>query len=296
MPASIRDGLEGWALRLLAGGLLPARWFEPRLPPPAARTARTGDLSVEVVSHCWNYAHLLVYQLSSLVLHPPRSTVVTMTVFHSPEDGRTVELLDWFAGHEVPRVRWNWRALPRERLFRRAIGRNLAARGSTADWVWFTDCDVVFHDGCLDGLGAQLQGVREALVHPRAECVTPLLDEGDPLLTAGAAAPRLLDIDPAGFARKPLGRATGPMQITHGDVARAVGYCAPLRHYQAPSTTWCKAHEDRAFRWLLQSPGAAFDIPGVYRIRHAAKGRYTGSRWSNTLRRWLRTRQEGRRR
>src|SRR5690554_1584678 len=85
-----------WWWRLLAGGALPARWFERGLPPVDARAARTGRLSLEVVSHCWNYAHLLVYQLSSLVLNPPRELDVTMTVFHAVEDERTVRLLEFF--------------------------------------------------------------------------------------------------------------------------------------------------------------------------------------------------------
>ena len=59
-------------------------------------------------------------------------------------------------------------------------------------------------------------------------------------------------------------------------MARAVGYCSGLSHYQQPAASWCKAYEDRAFRWLLGTQGVPVDIPGVYRIRHIAKGRYTG--------------------
>ena len=54
--------------RFAAGGWVPPQWFEPDLPTELDRAARTGHLKLEVVSHCWNYSHFLVYQLSSLAL------------------------------------------------------------------------------------------------------------------------------------------------------------------------------------------------------------------------------------
>jgi hypothetical protein len=287
-PESLRDKLELWFLRLAASGLAPARWFLPELPGPEERAARTGRLSLEIVSHCWRYSHMLAYQLSSLVLHPPKQLDVTMTVFHGEEDADTVALLSYFGALQVPGVTWNWQVLDKGRLFRRAIGRNLAARATACDWAWFTDCDVVFHAGCLDGLAAALQGRRDALVFPRQERVSELLDPSDPMLHAARGTPRLVDIDVTRFSPIERGRATGPLQVTHGDIARACGYCESLRFYQQPSRTWAKAHEDRAFRWLLRTHGEPLDVPGVYRIRHASKGRYQGNRGSNFLRTLIR--------
>jgi len=262
--------------RFAAGGTVPAHWFERRLPPVVRRTARTGPLELEIVSHCWNYSHFLVYQLSSLVLFPPTRLSVTMTVFHSPEDRQTTSLLAHFAGLSLPNVRWNWQARPKERLFRRAIGRNEAALATRADWVWFTDCDLLFREGCLDTLADCLQGRRDALLYPREERRTPLLASDDPIFTAGQREPRVLDVDAANFKVERPARATGPLQIAHGDVCRAVGYCDALAAYQVPSDRWRKAHEDRAFRWLLRTQGVPIDVPGVYRIRHISKGRYAG--------------------
>lgn len=292
--------LRRWtdAVRLLfwraaASGWVPARWFNRALPAASARAARTGRLHIEVVSHCWRYAHLLAYQLSSLVHFPPRDVDVTMTVFHAEEDAATGRLLAFFAAIPVPHVHWNWQALPKEQLFRRAIGRNRAALATRADWVWFTDCDLMFRAGCLDALGAALQGRRDALVYPRVERVTDLLTEDDPRLRHDA--PALVDIDDTQFAPREPGRATGPLQITHGDVARALGYCAPIAYYQQPADAWCKAHEDRAHRWLLESPGVPIDIPGVYRIRHVFKGRYAEGSAISRVRSGLRQRQDARR-
>jgi len=280
--------VQGRFLRLAASGLVPASWFLKQLPGPEQRAAREGRLHVEIVSHCWNYAHMLVYQLSSLVLFPPQNIDVTMTVYYGEEDELTVALLEHFACQNVPGVRWNWQKLPRQALFRRAIGRNMAAKNSIADWVWFTDCDVLFRDGCLDGLAAALQGRRDALVFPSSEYCTGLLPPEAPLLSPVMAPMQTLDVDPSLFSHFPRDRATGPLQITHGDVARAVGYCESLPYYQQPSDTWCKAYEDRAFRWLLRTQGEPITVPGVFRIRHVAKGRYTGSKLNTGLRSGLR--------
>ncbi|MDX5299123.1 MAG: glycosyltransferase family 2 protein [Gammaproteobacteria bacterium] len=287
--------------RFAAGGYVPARWFEPDLPPMDQRQGRTGRLHVEVVSHCWNYAHFLVYQLSSLVNYPPQTVDVTMTVFYCPEDRRTQALLDFFARQSVPNVRWNWQALPRESLFRRGIGRNKAALATDADWVWFTDCDLMFREGCLDRLGELLQGRRDALVFPREERCTDLLAEDNPMLQAGAGEPQVLDIDTSTFTSKFPGKATGPLQIAHGDVCRAVGYCRHIGIYQQPVDAFAKCHEDRAFRWLIGSQGTPLPIPGVYRIRHLEKGRYTGSQTNTQVRtrlrvwqnRWRNRKQDG---
>lgn len=282
------DGLHGRFLRLAASGLVPASWFLRELPGVEQRAARSGHLQLEVVSHCWKYAHMLVYQLSSLVLYPPQNCTVTMTVYYGKEDAATVALLTYFGGLEVPNVIWNWQCLPPQALFRRAIGRNLAARQSKADWVWFTDCDLLFRAGCVDGLAAALQGRRDVLVYPAREHCTGLLPHDAAILQPDMSSPQVLDVDESLFSVFPRSRATGPLQITHGDVARAVGYCESLSYYQRPSATWCKAYEDRAFRWLLRSQGVPLDVPGVYRIRHVAKGRYTGGKLNTGLRSSLR--------
>lgn len=271
----IRHRVEEVLMRAAVSGAASPRWFVPSRPDPASLTPRTGELSFEIVSHCWNYHYLLAYQLSSLVNHPPAHATVTMTVFYSPEDQPTEEMLRFFGGIEVPRVTWNWSPVAKELLFRRAIGRNRAALATRADWVWFTDCDIIFHEGCLDVLTERLQGRRDLLVYPAMEHITSLLPSDHPMLTAAVDEPRVLEIDTSLFARQDLDVAKGGMQVTHGDVARALGYCDALKVYQRPAERWRKAWEDRAYRWLLGTEGTPLDVPGLYRIRHASKGRYS---------------------
>lgn len=287
-PAKWHDPIVGRFLRFAASGWIPARWFQRDLPPVQSRAAKQGHLQLEIVSHCWNYAHFLIYQLSSLVNYPPKNVTVTMTVYYSKEDRSTCALLDHFAQLTVPGVHWNFQERPRQALFRRAIGRNQAALATNADWIWFTDCDLMFRDNCLDALAEQLQGRQDALVFPRVERVTSLLADQDPMLSLDLGAPAIVDVDTEHFTETTCTRATGPLQIAHGDVARACGYCAALPYYQKPSDTWCKAYEDRAFRWLLRSQGVPLDIPGVYRIRHVSKGRYTGGAVNTRMRSWIR--------
>ncbi|MEM1386762.1 MAG: glycosyltransferase family 2 protein [Pseudomonadota bacterium] len=282
------DSLEAAFWNIAASGWIPARWVERNVPGASDRAAETDEISIEIVSHCWNYAHLLIYQLSSLALFPPQNAKVTMTVNYAAEDQETAALLAFFSDQSVRNVSWNWRALPKEALFRRSIGRNDAALHTAADWIWFTDCDLMFRHGCLDQLADALQGCNDILVYPQAEHRTALLADDDPLLRTDLTKLRLIDIDERQFTPYRNGRATGPHQITHGDVARAVGYCNAIRYYLKPQPRFAKCREDRAFRWLCGTDGMPVDIAGVYRIRHAAKGRYAGAGIRTRARKWLR--------
>ena len=85
-------------------------------------------------------------------------------------------------------------------------------------------------------------------------------------------------------------RATGPLQITRGDIARHFGNCDTVSCYQYPEDSWAKAHEDRIFRWLLGTKGTAIDVPGDYRIQHARKGRQSSGSVIGKLRQYFRHR------
>ena len=296
-PPGLATRLHERALGLLAGGPVPARWFYPPPPPRARRASRTGRLSIEIVSHCWGYSRLLAHQLTSLVDHAVTQADVTVTVFHAVEDAATVRLLDFFDAHGAPNVRWRRRVLPPPRLLRRAIGRNLAAKATEADWVWFTDCDMTFQANCLDSLNAALQGRTDALVHPRVEAKTDAYAAPGEAASGEAPgnaldAPRLLRVDPADFVPHAVTRATGPLQICHGDVARAVGYCDAVPLYQRPVPRFAKCTEDRVFRWLLGTPGVPIDVDGACRVQHVDKGRYAGSGPDAALRKRVRTWQD----
>jgi hypothetical protein len=196
-----------------------------------------------------------------------------MTVFWCPEDQNTRELLEFIGRHCPPNVTWNWQTLQRRQLFRRGIGRNQAAKSTRADWIWFTDCDQLFHRGCLDALNRELQGRSDLLVFPVTVECTQLLQENDPMLRA-TQNPALVEINTEKFKPQVHTRAIGALQIMHGDVARLAGYCDTIPFYQQPVDTFQHTYEDRALRWLLRTQGTPIEIPGLYRIEHVSKGRH----------------------
>jgi hypothetical protein len=184
--------------------------------------------------------------------------------------------------------------LPKEQLFRRSIGRNLAAKTTTADWIWFTDCDILFHEGCLDTLADELQGRDDILVFPRIGLGTSLMEDDADVLNQGRDGPAIREIPLEDFYPYggPRSKAKGPYQIMHGDVARACGYCEDIGLYQKPSERWRKTFEDRAFRWIIGSQGTAVDVPGACQIRHVSKGRYKKDSFMSKVRMSIRKSQE----
>lgn len=259
--------------RLIITRLFPSSWFRAPLPNIHERKAVNGFFSLEIVSHCWGYSNMLTYQLSSFVNYPPTKCALTVTVFYAKEDTKSQAVLDFFQQKNVKNVTWNFQVLSKGKLFRRAIGRNIAARTTKADWLWFTDCDIIFHQNCLDSLAEQLQGKQASLYYPRQERTTDMLAQDDPMLRKDSE-PQLVNIDTEGFSLHSRDKAKGAFQIVHGDVARAIGYCEKLKMFQTEDNRWRKTYEDTAFKWLISSEGIPLDIDGVFQIRHIQKGRY----------------------
>ena len=259
--------------RLVMTRILPPSWFREALPQKTERTAVDGFFQLEIVSHCWGYSNMLTYQLSSFVNYPPTKCALTVTVFYAKEDVKTQAVLDFFKQKSVANVTWNFQEMSKGKLFRRGIGRNMAARSSKADWLWYTDCDIIFHENCLDSLAEQLQGKKESLYYPQQERTTEMLAQDDPMLRQDSE-PQLVDIDSDGFSLHSRDKAKGAFQIVHGDVARAIGYCEKLKMFQTEDDRWRKTYEDTAFKWLISSEGIPLDIDGVFQIRHVQKGRY----------------------
>ncbi len=241
----------------------------------------TPRMSLEIVCHCWNYSRLLTYQLSSLVLFPPKDVGVTMTVFHNEEDERTVQVLDYFRAISADNVSWNWRQLEKPLLFRRAIGRNMAALETKADWIFFTDCDQVFREGCIDSF-TQLMSIEAPLVYPRYVNCTTHIGADNPILEKADEGPAILDIDPADFQPVLHTRAIGGVQVARGDVVRQTGYCKDIPRFMKPARKFHRTREDVVFRRLLGTPGEPVDMPNIFRIEHKQKGRFFFS-WKNRL-------------
>ena len=237
-------------------------------------------MHIEIVSHVWRYARLFTYQAGSLILHPPSTVDVTLTVVYAVEDGPTADRLDQLDRLAWPaNVRLNPLALSPGRVMRRAIGRNLAALATAADLVWFADCDMVFGPGCPDALA------RRTARHPGRVLFYPRPVHG----TAGPEAARLLaaatrcagPLSASEAALTPLryNRAIGGVQIVRGDIAREAGYLPGHVCYQRPARRWWRTFEDVAYRKALRERygtagvGCPIGLPRLMRIRHSQAGR-----------------------
>jgi hypothetical protein len=285
------DTLAIHLFRLVVKRLLPRSWFRDKIPAKSDRKSVSGHFKLEIVSHCWNYGNMLSYQLSSYVNHPPTKLSLTATVFYADEDTKTKAVLAYFGAMKVPNVTWNFQVMSKPKLFRRGIGRNMAARATQADWIWYTDCDIIFHENCLDSLADKLQGSQEILYYPATEKTTEMLADDDPMLRQDSE-PQVVEIDTDGFSQHSRDKAKGAFQIVHGDIARAIGYCEKIRIFQTECEHWRKTYEDTAFRWLVDTNGEPIDIEGVFQIRHIKKGRYAEGSNVSSVRSKIRRLQE----
>ncbi len=234
-------------------------------------------MQLEIVSHCWRYSRLLTYQLSSLVLFPPRNVSIKMTVFYSDEDPETTAVLNYFRSHQIPSIIWHPRVLPKNQLFRRAIGRELATQETGADWLWFADCDLCFREGTLDAVKAAVDTTTEDLLFPNAAWTSKTHQSGDSAIERlDPCSPRIIDVTPEDFEPIRYPRAIGGVQIVRGTIARLGGYCRDTR-WQRPAARWKRCTCDVAFRKTIRnftsSGWRRVELPNLFRIRHSVCGR-----------------------
>ncbi len=226
---------------------------------------------IEVVTHCQSierpyYEALLTYQLSSFVLHPPTKCKLVVTVCCCPEDKATEKVLDFF----FDKVNLNVIRLTPGRLGRRAIGRNIAAKTTDADIVWFTDVDYIFYKWCLDSLASLELDKVAALFYPNKSNIHA--KAGMEAIQKVQGVPRIVDIQPHNFVARTHYKAIGGVQIVEGDFARRYGYCDKSVACQTPTPdgTFASCICDLHFRGICRMLGgqAGLDIKGIYRMWH----------------------------
>lgn len=227
---------------------------------------------LEIVTHCWNYSSLLRWHIDSLFRRPATSDLsVLLAVFYSTDDDKTIAVLNEAVKQRVAADKTYLVpcALATPDLCRRAIGRNVAAVGTRADWLWFTDCDYLLGE-CLPSLPQALEAAgNPALAYPATVEVTSQQD-GDRLIQRAACQDDLVVDCP--WEQRFMNRAIGGIQIVRGDIARR-GYLPGHPKWQRPAERWMRTHEDVAYRQSLGTEGTAINLPGVRRIRHSLRGR-----------------------
>ncbi len=231
---------------------------------------------IEIVSHCWaeeleHYSTALRFQLSSLILHPPVECNVMATICCVPTDWRTYRELCYFARAMTIKII----PMSRDHIGRRSIGRNIAAKQTGADIVWFADCDQAFLHGILDQLATMVWPEPSEMIFPRRIMIHKDWDTGDAVTSAEPEEPRLVDLDESLFTPKRYFRAIGGVQIVRGDFAREHGYLDGIERWQRPPAghAFKDFRDDVHYRHFCKAkaggvPPKAVDLPGVYRIRH----------------------------
>lgn len=236
--------------------------------------------TIEIVTHCWaerdwRYAAALRYQLSSLALHLPTRCEVRVVVCYRHGDSLVEDTINHFNKHlilsSLGYVSTAW-------VGRRSIGRNLAAKITEADVVWFADCDYCFGEGALDYLADFPWNGGETIVYPGSVKISPTHEIGDTMLRSAMVLGIVVGIGEEVDCRVELyKRAIGGCQIVEGDFARQHGYLDNTK-WQKPTNRpfGNKGHgthtpEDVAYRQFCQQHGLmrSLDIPNVFRIRHS---------------------------
>lgn len=220
---------------------------------------------IEIVTHCFGdrFATLLNYHLSSIVLNESKS--VTITVMYATNDKSTNRVLSYFGAIDRPWITWNFIHMPIQSIYQRPIGRNLAAKSSKADIVWFTDADYVFGDGCLDAVPVPQD---DGIYHPQHEYRTPRkmkVQMVEDLLKNKNIEPRTVDIDKSLFFLTDIRRAVGGVQIVAGDTARRIGYLPNYKEWQKPLEQYNRDDGSAFWRNLFSKQGT-MSIPNVFRI------------------------------
>jgi len=235
---------------------------------------------IEIVSHCYavqntHFAGALRYQISSLELYKPKNCDIQLTVCADIDDDLTTRVLQW--GRKKTEVSIKIIHLSTPYMTRRSIGRNIAAKDSQADLVWFADVDECFYDGLLSRLCEFSEDGWKSewnMIYPKMIQISRDHKTGDRYLLPAVESEVLVDINPSDFVDWKYTRAIGGVQIVRGTLARKHGYLDG-------EEKWLKPREDgivlgdfsddcryRRFCGDREKKVEGVDLPGLYRIRH----------------------------
>lgn len=237
---------------------------------------------IQIVTHCYaakipDFAAMLTAQISSLILWPPKVDTL-LTVCCNQDDELTMRAIYGIGLLPVPTVRIEPLTLSLPQLFRRAIGRNLAAKASRAQVVWHADADYLFGRDCIDSLAAVDFRTFNSVI-PRKAWLHRSHTEGDAELKRITIG-ELFEPDLGIFQAWHPKEAIGGLQIVEGTFARK-GYLDGTK-WQTPvhdvSKGFQNTLEDRKYRRQeLHSNTMLADIHGVYRMRHSSSAFQTAS-------------------
>lgn len=228
---------------------------------------------IEIVSHCYamrlpHYAAALAYQLTSLWDWRKWGVDVTVLACVCEKDRKACDVLQWFRNETgLPICTLH---LDEPDMSRRCIGRNHAAKTTTADIVWFADCDQAFLGGSLESLAGMKWPEGASMIYPKEIMIHKDHETGD--LALASDRPGLRRVDESEFVSKAYDRAIGGVQIVRGEFARAHGYLDGIPKWQRPKAVVLgDFKDDVAYRKFCLGHGSIVPVrlPGMHRIRHS---------------------------
>ena len=114
------------------------------------------ELTLEIMIHCYHYEKRLCWMLSSLVQQIGDAPNMIVNISHAPNTGNptTEEVINFFRekGLDIKET-----LVTQEQVSNRAIARNKQSTETNADWVLFSDSDMVFDPMFFDDLQKQLK-------------------------------------------------------------------------------------------------------------------------------------------
>ncbi len=233
--------------------------------------------SLEIIVHCYaeqipDFASMLTAQLSSIIRHPPSTGKVVVWVCTAISDRLTQEVVAamGYKASMAPHLRFESFSSEKNFLFRRAIGRNIRARRTHADVVWFADADYIVSAGSLDAmLAIDFAALPLPLVYPKQVFIQRSHARGDQAIATIIPGEDWI-LDTSAFDVKTEKFAIGGLQIVSGDTARRYGYLDDTKWVRPvdPALGFQDTKEDKAYRAALGG-SCGVEIPGLYRLRHS---------------------------
>lgn len=235
---------------------------------------------LEIIVHCYaeqipDFASMLTAQLSSIIRHPPSGEGrVVVWVCTAISDRLTHEVVAamGYRASLLPdnRVRFESFTSDKRFLFRRAIGRNVRARRTHSDVVWFADADYIMSAGSIDAiLAIDFTTLPLPLAYPKQVFIQRSHASGDKAIATIIPGEDWI-LDTSAFDVKTEKFAIGGLQIVSGETARQHGYLDNTKWVRPvdPTLGFQDTKEDKAYRAALGG-SCGVEIPGLYRMRHS---------------------------
>jgi len=117
-----------------------------------------GKISIEICIHCFRYQKRLTWMLSSILQQKGDVPNIIINISHTDDDGNptTEQVCNFFRDKGLNIVETK---VTMKEVSNRALARNKQATATTADWILFSDSDMVYSEFFFDDLQKRLKTI-----------------------------------------------------------------------------------------------------------------------------------------